>query len=87
MYKSCHTEELFYYSFSIYLLIENLSPHIFSLVCGDVEGNFNLLFKRVANVNNKNGPFSMLLCVGNFFGQDNSQWLPYKGGESKGKKL
>ncbi|XP_045138727.1 CWF19-like protein 1 isoform X3 [Portunus trituberculatus] len=53
------------------------------LVSGDVDGNFNQLFKRVANVNSKNGPFSMLLCVGNFFGQDNSQWLPYKRGEAK----
>lgn len=53
------------------------------LVSGDVEGNFDQLFKRVSNVNKKSGPFSMLLCVGNFFGQDNSQWLPYKRGDSK----
>ncbi|XP_045618133.1 CWF19-like protein 1 [Procambarus clarkii] len=53
------------------------------LVCGDVVGNFNQLFKRVSNVNQKNGPFSMLLCVGDFFGPDNSQWIQYKNGDVK----
>lgn len=53
------------------------------LVAGDVEGRFNQLFKRVTNVNQKNGPFSFLLCVGDFFGTDNSQWLPYKSGALK----
>ncbi|XP_069960745.1 CWF19-like protein 1 isoform X2 [Cherax quadricarinatus] len=54
------------------------------LVCGDVLGNFKQLFKRVQNVNEKSGPFSMLLCVGDFFGPDNSQWDHYKNGDVKG---
>nr|XP_053654168.1 CWF19-like protein 1 [Cherax quadricarinatus] len=53
------------------------------LVCGDVLGNFKQLFKRVQNVNEKSGPFSMLLCVGDFFGPDNSQWDHYKNGDVK----
>lgn len=58
-----------------------------SLVAGDVEGRFNQLFKRITSVNQKNGPFSFLLCVGDFFGADNSQWLPYKSGALKGRFL
>ncbi|KAK7075504.1 hypothetical protein SK128_009879 [Halocaridina rubra] len=53
------------------------------LVCGDVEGRVNQLFKRVSNVNEKNGPFSMLLCVGDFFSANSTQWLPYKRGDLK----
>ncbi|KAK4323675.1 hypothetical protein Pmani_005646 [Petrolisthes manimaculis] len=53
------------------------------LVCGDVRGNLNQLYKRVSSVNQKSGPFSMLLCVGDFFGEDNTQWLPYKRGDAK----
>lgn len=56
-------------------------------MCGDVRGNLNQLFKRVSSVNEKNGPFSMLLCVGEFFGQDNAQWLKYKRGDAKGIEI
>ncbi|KAL1422911.1 hypothetical protein MTO96_021632 [Rhipicephalus appendiculatus] len=48
------------------------------LVCGDVGGQFDKLFDRVSSVNKKNGPFDMLLCVGDFFGPDTSRWLQYK---------
>ncbi|XP_023209442.1 CWF19-like protein 1 isoform X1 [Centruroides sculpturatus] len=48
------------------------------LVSGDVEGKFNQLFSRVTAVNKKNGPFEMLICVGNFFGENNDQWDLYK---------
>ncbi|KAK8756797.1 hypothetical protein V5799_000502 [Amblyomma americanum] len=48
------------------------------LVCGDVKGQFDKLFDRVSTVNKKNGPFEMLLCVGDFFGPDTSRWLEYK---------
>ncbi|EGC36123.1 hypothetical protein DICPUDRAFT_87565 [Dictyostelium purpureum] len=37
------------------------------LVCGDIGGNFQQLYKRVATVNKSNGPFHLLLCVGAFF--------------------
>lgn len=37
------------------------------LVAGDVDGNFKQLYDRVATVNKKAGPFSMLFCVGSFF--------------------
>ena len=34
------------------------------LVSGDVYGQFDVLFKRVAEVSKKAGPFDLLLCVG-----------------------
>ncbi|KAL5572475.1 hypothetical protein UlMin_022072, partial [Ulmus minor] len=37
------------------------------LLCGDVSGRLNQLFKRVASVNKSAGPFDALLCVGQFF--------------------
>uniref|UniRef100_A0A914WE37 CWF19-like protein 1 n=1 Tax=Plectus sambesii TaxID=2011161 RepID=A0A914WE37_9BILA len=40
------------------------------LVAGEVRGQFDALFKRVAAVNSKAGPFDMLICVGEFFGDD-----------------
>lgn len=48
------------------------------LIAGDVEGNFKLLFARVDAINKKNGPFDFLLCVGNFFGEDNGDLDAYK---------
>ncbi|KAK4727680.1 hypothetical protein R3W88_032597 [Solanum pinnatisectum] len=37
------------------------------LLCGDVLGRLNQLFKRVSSVNKAAGPFDALLCVGQFF--------------------
>ncbi|XP_020579449.1 zinc finger CCCH domain-containing protein 59 [Phalaenopsis equestris] len=37
------------------------------LLCGDVLGRLNQLFKRVQSVNKSTGPFDALLCVGQFF--------------------
>ncbi|GFY98454.1 CwfJ-like family protein [Actinidia rufa] len=37
------------------------------LLCGDVLGHLNQLFKRVSSVNKSTGPFDALLCVGQFF--------------------
>uniref|UniRef100_A0A383W3L9 RRM domain-containing protein n=1 Tax=Tetradesmus obliquus TaxID=3088 RepID=A0A383W3L9_TETOB len=37
------------------------------LLAGDCLGGFSTLFKKVAAVNSKNGPFDLLLCVGQFF--------------------
>ncbi|PHT73534.1 Zinc finger CCCH domain-containing protein 59 [Capsicum annuum] len=37
------------------------------LLCGDVQGRLNQLFKRVSSVNKAAGPFDALLCVGQFF--------------------
>ncbi|XP_075981024.1 CWF19-like protein 1 [Anticarsia gemmatalis] len=53
------------------------------LICGDVNGNFNALFSRVESIIKKSGKFEMLLCVGNFFGDDNSQLDAYKMGTKK----
>ena len=40
------------------------------LATGDVNGKFTTFFKRINAVNAKNGPFEMILCVGNFFGKE-----------------
>ncbi|XP_007012827.2 PREDICTED: zinc finger CCCH domain-containing protein 64 isoform X1 [Theobroma cacao] len=37
------------------------------LLCGDVLGRLNQLFKRVNSVNKSAGPFDSLFCVGQFF--------------------
>ncbi|KAL7189266.1 hypothetical protein ACSBR1_039003 [Camellia fascicularis] len=37
------------------------------LLCGDVLGHLNQLFKRVSSVNKSAGPFNALFCVGQFF--------------------
>ncbi|XP_076645503.1 CWF19-like protein 1 isoform X2 [Halictus rubicundus] len=48
------------------------------LICGDVEGHFKFLFNKVEAINKKSGPFDFLLCVGNFFGEDNVELEVYK---------
>ncbi|XP_058788550.1 CWF19-like protein 1 [Phymastichus coffea] len=50
------------------------------LLCGDVEGHFKFLFSKVEAINKQSGPFDFLLCVGNFFGQNNKELEPYKDG-------
>lgn len=37
------------------------------LLCGDVFGRLNQLFKRVSSVSKSAGPFDFLVCVGQFF--------------------
>ena len=50
------------------------------LMCGDVEGHFKFLFNKIDAINKKSGPFDFLLCVGNFFGEDNTELEDYKSG-------
>ncbi|GER36000.1 CwfJ-like family protein / zinc finger(CCCH-type) family protein [Striga asiatica] len=50
-------------SFAAHILMA--APRI--LLCGDVLGRLNQLFKRVTSVNKSAGPFDALLCVGQFF--------------------
>lgn len=38
------------------------------LIAGSVGGKIKDLYKRVAAVNNSNGPFDLLVCTGDFFG-------------------
>ncbi|KAK0415785.1 hypothetical protein QR680_012117 [Steinernema hermaphroditum] len=40
------------------------------LACGDVNGRFDLLLRRIKNVSSANGPFEFAVCVGEFFGPD-----------------
>lgn len=48
---------------------------------GDVQGRFKSLFKRVSSVNEKNGPFDYLLCVGDLFGGSDDEWNMVKNGK------
>ncbi|XP_068145892.1 CWF19-like protein 1 homolog [Drosophila tropicalis] len=52
------------------------------LVVGDVRGRFKQLFQRVEQVNKKAGPFEILCCVGDFFGEEkqNDELIAYKNG-------
>ncbi|KAK8970995.1 Zinc finger CCCH domain-containing protein 59 [Platanthera guangdongensis] len=52
--------------FLLLLLMAASSPPRI-LLCGDVLGRLNQLFKRVQSVNKSTGPFDALLCVGQFF--------------------
>ncbi|CAJ0581405.1 unnamed protein product, partial [Mesorhabditis spiculigera] len=40
------------------------------LAVGDVNGKFYQLQKKLNQIVKKSGPFDMLLCVGEFFGED-----------------
>ncbi|GFR01465.1 CWF19-like protein 1 [Trichonephila clavata] len=51
------------------------------LVCGDVDGHFKALFKKVGTIHQKKGPFEYLLCVGNFFGSSDDEWEDVKAGK------
>ncbi|XP_045478442.1 CWF19-like protein 1 [Harmonia axyridis] len=53
------------------------------LLCGDVEGKFNALFKKINSIIKKSGQFDMLICVGNFFGINNKEFDEYKLGNKK----
>ncbi|XP_061361526.1 zinc finger CCCH domain-containing protein 64 isoform X2 [Gastrolobium bilobum] len=48
-----------------------MAPRI--LLCGDVLGHLNQLFKRVSSVNKSAGPFDAVLCVGQFFPESPEQ--------------
>ncbi|GMS79289.1 hypothetical protein PENTCL1PPCAC_1464, partial [Pristionchus entomophagus] len=51
----------------------DMSGHVKVLSCGDVQGKFVQLVKRVKAINEKSGPFEMLLCVGEFFGPNEDE--------------
>nr|XP_057921782.1 CWF19-like protein 1 isoform X2 [Doryrhamphus excisus] len=56
------------------------------LVCGDVEGRLDAVFKRVQTVQKKIGQFDLLLCVGEFFGstpEAEEEWQQYKRGAKR----
>lgn len=44
-----------------------------------------MLFNKVQTINQKSGPFDLLLCVGDFFGADNSKLAAYKNGNQNSK--
>ncbi|ESO03967.1 hypothetical protein HELRODRAFT_111895 [Helobdella robusta] len=45
------------------------------LICGDVNGQFSALSSKLNTLVKKSGPFDMLFCVGNFFGEDEEENL------------
>ena len=51
-------------------------PPVQILVAGDVRGKLGRLFKRVETVNQKNGPFAAVFCVGEFFPSDEEKDAP-----------
>lgn len=62
------------------------------LVFGSVKGNYDLLFSKISALNKKAGPFSFVLCCGQFFGSGHdlaitSELKDYISGEKKSKDL
>ena len=56
------------------------------LVCGDVEGKFAELYKKVAFIQKKQKDFDMLLCLGEFFSENAAaveEFKKYQSGELK----
>jgi hypothetical protein len=51
-------------------------PPVQILVTGDVRGKLGRLFKRVETVNQKNGPFAAVFCVGEFFPSEEEKDAP-----------
>ncbi|ORX75110.1 hypothetical protein K493DRAFT_3722 [Basidiobolus meristosporus CBS 931.73] len=41
-----------------------------TIVVGSVHGKIKQLFSKIELINKKNGPFDILLCAGDFFGND-----------------
>lgn len=56
----------------------------FRLVCGDIRGNFKKFFAKIEKLNQKSGPFEFLLCVGDFFGDNNDELIAFKNGNKIG---
>lgn len=58
-----------------------------SLTVGSANGKLAELFAGVNKINTKFGPFDLLLCVGDLFGEDNTEIESLISGEIKGKHL
>lgn len=63
--------------------LANTAP--FRLISGDVRGSFRQFFGKVEKLNKKSGPFDFLLCVGDFFGENNDELIAYKNGNRIGE--
>eukprot|EP01130_Rhizamoeba_saxonica_P017889 TRINITY_DN879_c0_g2_i2.p1 TRINITY_DN879_c0_g2~~TRINITY_DN879_c0_g2_i2.p1 ORF type:complete len:566 (-),score=121.71 TRINITY_DN879_c0_g2_i2:702-2399(-) len=50
------------------------------LVCGQLNGKIDLIYKQVSAIQSKHGPFTCLLCIGQFF-ETGEELLPYIQGE------
>eukprot|EP00455_Lapot_gusevi_P029210 TRINITY_DN3127_c0_g1_i6.p1 TRINITY_DN3127_c0_g1~~TRINITY_DN3127_c0_g1_i6.p1 ORF type:complete len:673 (+),score=142.97 TRINITY_DN3127_c0_g1_i6:57-2075(+) len=53
------------------------------LCCGDVRGELQQLLARVNAINKNHGPFDLLFCVGNFFGNKESEFEAFLNGEEE----
>ena len=56
------------------------------LVCGDVEGKYVELYKKVSLIQKKQKDFDMLLCIGEFFSENPAsiaEFKKYQSGELK----
>lgn len=54
-------------------------------MAGDIRGQFKALFTKIDKINKKSGPFDFLLCVGDFFGDNNDELIAYKNGNKAGE--
>uniref|UniRef100_T1HEU0 Uncharacterized protein n=1 Tax=Rhodnius prolixus TaxID=13249 RepID=T1HEU0_RHOPR len=57
------------------------------IACGDVNGHFELLFKKMLTINKKCGRLACAVCVGNFFREGcEEQWERVLKGDISPKK-
>jgi len=49
------------------------------LACGSIDGKYEKFFKKVSNLQKKNGPFEMIICTGDFFNEEEKEkWNEFK---------
>ncbi|CAD5121024.1 DgyrCDS9565 [Dimorphilus gyrociliatus] len=53
------------------------------LVCGDVKGKFNALYNKAKSTVEKFKNVKALFCIGEFFGENNEEWDPFRKGEKR----
>lgn len=51
------------------------------LCVGNVNGKFQMLIDKIKLINKNNGPFEILFCVGEFFGEDDAENVKLISGE------
>lgn len=53
------------------------------LIAGSVESKYSKFIKRISDVNTKAGPFDLLLCIGDFFGDNEKEYEEFINGSTE----
>jgi hypothetical protein len=52
-----------------------MSSSVRVLVLGSAKGNLKELFKKLSSLNSKAGPFDVVLCLGDLFGNEEDEYF------------